>query len=165
MKNDLTADQLREVLDYSPDTGVFRWKKRISIRIEVGQEAGSRGEGRIEIGVYGHNYLAHRLAWLWMTGEWPSKQVDHKDVDGLNNRWANLRLATHSENVRNSGRRRNNTSGYKGVSFAPKERKWHARIMANRELHLLGYFDRKEDAAAAYAEAAKRLHGEFSRTD
>jgi len=160
----LSHARLLEVLGYDPETGLFFWKKRISIRITVGAIAGSdTGKGYIEIGIDGHNYFAHRLAWFYEKGEWPKGQVDHKDTIRTNNRIKNLRDATHGQNVNNSGVRANNTSGYKGVSFAKNLKKWHSRIMSEGQLYLLGYFDTPEEAYEAYCRKAKELHGEFAR--
>jgi hypothetical protein len=110
-------------------------------------------------------YRAHRLAWLYTTGQWPAHVIDHIDGDAGNNRLANLREVTTAENIRNQRRRGNNTSGYKGVSFAPGRRKcWHAQIMLDGRQHHLGFYADVADAHAAYCEAAARLHGAFART-
>lgn len=90
-----------------------------------------------------------------------SERVDHINGVGLDNRRSNLRPATHTENMQNRKRHSNNTSGYKGV-YAARGR-WRAAIRANGQKHNLGYFDSPEDAAAAYDEASRLLHGEFSR--
>jgi hypothetical protein len=161
----LTHDRLLEVLSYDPETGKFHWLKRISIRIKkVGSEAGSvTPSGYLEIGIDGENYQIHRLAWFYMTGEWPKLQVDHKDTNRQNNKWDNLREATHGQNVQNSGPRKNNKSGLKGVSFDKSVGRWQARIMSERKLYLLGHFDTPEEAHAAYSEKARALHGAFAR--
>lgn len=163
-KTDLKHQDLLEVLFYCPETGKFTWRKRVSIRIVVGSEAGSvTADGYIEIGLFGQRFQAHRLAWFYMTGEWPKGQIDHKNTNASDTRWDNLREASHGQNVQNSGVRNNNTSGFKGVSFVKDIGKWHARIMADRKLHLLGYFDTSEEAHEAYAAKAAQLHGEFAR--
>lgn len=92
------------------------------------------------------------------------KFVDHKDGNGLNNQRYNLRSCTHAENVRNSRRCKSNTSGYKGVTLH-KDGRWAARVMFQYKRRFLGYFQNKEDAALAYDEAAKNLHGEFAKTN
>lgn len=91
-----------------------------------------------------------------------SEQVDHINGDPLDNRRSNLRLATHAENQRNKGRYSNNTSGYKGVSWAKKENKWQAQISFNGKVKYLGYFATAEDAYESYCKAAKELHGEYA---
>lgn len=162
--SELTHARVREVLDYDEETGVLIWKKQLAHRAKAGTVAGSKlGNGYREIRVDNVKYLAHRLIWFWMTGKWPNGQVDHIDLNRSNNSWANLRIATHGQNVYNSGLRRNNTSGHKGV--IRRKYAWHARIMANRKLHLLGDFKTKEEAIKAYQDAAKRLHGEFVKFD
>jgi hypothetical protein len=110
-----------------------------------------------------HNclYEAHRLIFCMMTGDWPQKLIDHKDRDGLNNRWANLREADRAQNQHNRGKRKDNPSGYKGVR-APKKGKWHARITVNRKSIHLGAFLSPEEAARAYDRAALRHFGEYA---
>lgn len=91
--------------------------------------------------------------------------VDHRDGDSLNNRRStNLRLVTNQQNTCNRGPQRNNKSGYKGVSWVPRARKWMGRIRINNRVIHLGYFADKLEAAKAYAEAAKKYHGDFART-
>lgn len=163
----ITAARVRELLNYDPGTGIFTWKvKRRSVN--AGAVAGSlRPDGRWKIEVDRREYKAHRLAWLYVNGEWPPLDLDHEDNDPSNNRIANLRPATGSQNQGNKRKPRSNTSGYKGVSwFKYKHKdggKWHAQIMkAGKRVHL-GFFDDPEQAHAAYVEAAQRLQGEFAR--
>lgn len=160
----LTVGRLKELLRSEPETGKFFWLTKTSNRINIGDEAGAQTGDYIEIGVEGRRYLAHRLAWFYMTGVMPVRQIDHRDTCKANNKWGNLREATHGQNVQNTGARRNNKCGLKGVSFSQSAQKWHARIMHERTLYLLGYFDTPEAAHAAYTAAAARLHGEFART-
>lgn len=96
----------------------------------------------------------------FLTG-WPL--VDHINGDGLDNRRANLREATNAQNMRNKGLYRNNSSGFKGVSWQKECRKWQAGIRLDGTRRHLGLFLVAEDAAAAYDEAARELHGEFAR--
>ncbi len=91
--------------------------------------------------------------------------TDHIDGDGLNNRLSNLRPCSHGENLRNKRKYKNNTSGFKGVSFCKRENRFRAVICVSDIYKSLGYFDTAEEAAVAYDEAAVRLHGEFARTN
>lgn len=161
----LTAERIREVLSYDPETGVFTWRISPSTRVKVGDVAGHidiKGYRRISIGR--KVYKAHRLAFLWMTGEWPkTKEVDHADDNHDNNRWHNLREATNSQNQANTRLRTSNKSGFKGVSFSQPAKKWLAVIYHQGSRYQLGFFDNPEDASAAYQSAAQRLFGEFHR--
>jgi len=164
----LTHERLLALLHYDPETGVWRWRITLGSHGHAGSEAGyikrgSHGPHYRYIGVNGESYLAHRLAWLYMTGSWPIGHIDHRDCDGLNNRWANLREATHSQNAGNKARFKNNTSGFKGVTFNKGCQKFQAQIHFNRKLIYLGLYDTPEAAAAAYAAAAKQQFGEFAR--
>ena len=93
----------------------------------------------------------------------PGLVVDHKDHDCLNNRRTNLRVCTPQENQRNMLRPRNNTSGYKGVSYATNVKKWHAYIRSGRKRVNIGWFETAEEAAQAYDQAAVEHFGEFSQ--
>jgi hypothetical protein len=161
---DLTASRLREVLNYDPDTGVFTRLVASGSRGIAGNPAGWRNtHGHTRISVDGRDYYAHRLAWLWMTREWPPEQIDHINGDPTDNRWKNLRPATPSQNLGNSRHRRNNTSGFKGVYWHRPTGEWRARIMINRRNIHLGLFDTPEAAHAAYLTAAQKHFGEFAR--
>ena len=98
-----------------------------------------------------------------MTGQWPKEEIDHKDTDKNNNKWVNLREATHAENNQNSDVRRDNPLGFKGVKR--QRNRFTARIVAGKNRYYLGSFLTVEEAAKAYDEAALRLHGEFARTN
>jgi hypothetical protein len=160
----LTAERLRDLLDYDPETGAFRWRKAPRGR-KSGDIAGSvsKVHGYREIGLDERLHLAHRLAWLYVHGRWPAHHIDHRDSNPTNNAIVNLREATHAENLHNRGKSCNNSSGFKGVSLDSSRHKWRAEIMKDRKRVFLGRFADKETAAAAYASAAGRLHGEFAR--
>jgi hypothetical protein len=121
--------------------------------------------GYWHVGVDGDEYKAHRLAWLFVHGEWPAGRLDHENGDTADNRIANLRPVTHSQNIANSRLRRDSTSGFKGVSFYTSAGKWGANINKDGRRHYLGLFNTPEEAHAAYCEAACELHGEFARTE
>jgi hypothetical protein len=160
----ITQQRLHELLRYNPKTGLFTWRFRVSNRVHVGKIAGTpRANGYIAIRVDGRIYLAHRLAFLYMSGALPPSDidVDHEDTDPSNNRWANLRFSTHSENLHNSRLNKRNTSGFKGVR--PYLARFQARIAINKQQIHLGTFDTAEEAHAAYAAAAVESFGEFAR--
>lgn len=160
----LTAEQLREVLDYDADTGIFTWKKLRPGGLEPGMAAGSPdNRGYMRISVLNRRYKAHRLAWLYVYGEWPPDCVDHINGVKGDNRIINLRLASRSQNNANRPAYSNNASGIKGVYWEPRRKRWSAQITLNGKKELLGLFREKHAAADAYMEAAKRLFGEFAR--
>lgn len=154
----LTADRLREVLSYDPDTGNFRWRVNTRTRA-AGATAGHLAvDGYIHVSIDTRLYKAHRLAWLYVHGVWPVDQLDHINGARAENQIANLREATCAENLQNRPRQRNNTSGWVGVSWRPKERKWQASITVNKVFRYLGCFDSASEAGAAYLEAKAQLH-------
>ena len=160
----LTQARLKEILDYNPDTGEFRnIKTRKGIAKGVGSLAGSTNKnGYTYIAIDGKKYLAHRLAWLYTHNELPP-EIDHQNLNRSDNRIANLRRADKRLNSRNRTKQKNNTSGFKGVSWSKSVQKWHASIKLDGVPQHLGYFSLKEDAARAYEAAAMKLHGEFAR--
>jgi hypothetical protein len=175
----LTQERLKELLDYDPETGHFTWRMNRyngtgGLRSTAGSRAGAAGHctrrdgltPRLQvywfITIEGRLYRAHRLAFLYMLGRWPSSEVDHKDGDSINNRWANLREATSGQNSANSKRRRDNKSGFKGVSRARNGR-WRADIRVNKRQIYLGLYRDPQAAHEAYVKAAQQHFGEFAR--
>jgi hypothetical protein len=160
----VTCARLREVLHYDDQTGEFRWLKRMSPRASAGHIAGSLNrDGYRLIAIDGRSYPAHRLAWLYVTGKWCPLVIDHRDGDPANNRWNNLRRATRSQNSANRRVYRNNGWGLKGVSL--HRGRWCAAICKKGRKHFLGCFSTPQTAHAAYVKAARRLFGEFARTE
>ena len=158
-KPTLTREELAELLSYDPKTGVFRWRKNRPGGVKAGDEAGARFNSYRWISIKGTKYLAHRLAFLFMTGKWPAKYVDHIDGEGLNNAWSNLREATPTENAQNIKKaNKNSETGLLGVSTASRGRGFQAQIRVNGESHHLGYFDNELVAAAVYDAAKRILH-------
>lgn len=156
--------QYREHIRYDPDTGYFWWIKPAKKR-RLDRPAGcvSKDTGYRLICLFGKLVRAHRLAWLFMTGEWPDTDVDHENRNRDDNRWSNLRLATRTQNNANSKRPKTNTSGYKGVFWHKNYRKWVARIQINGKGMYLGARDDPEEAHKLYVAAANKYFGHFAR--
>lgn len=160
----LAVTRLREVLDYDPATGVFTWKSTLSARRSAGATAGGSGcKGYWRISVDGRRYLAHRIAWAWMTGAWPTQDIDHIDGHRCNNRFCNLREASQVQNNGNSRLRKDSTSGLKGVSWHKRAKKWAAYAGGRGTRVHLGLFESREEAHEAYLVHASLLFGEFVR--
>lgn len=163
-RKSITAERLRELMTYNPETGQFI--RRVAVRGNAAAcVVGARTtHGYWSIQVDYRMYYAHRLAYLYMAGAWPPRKIDHRDGNRCNNAWRNLRRATDGQNALNSAVRSDNTSGFKGVSFVRGRGDWAAYINVNKRRIHLGYFGSKESAAAAYGVAALEHHGEFART-
>jgi hypothetical protein len=153
----LTQAELKELLHYDEETGIFTWKVSTG-RSKVGQIAGSPSQKYIHISIKGKKYKAHRLAWLYVYGVWPIGILDHEDQVRHHNWIKNLRQVTHSENGQNRWKNRNNTSGHKGVTFHKRWKKWVARIKVQGKQIFLGNFDTPELAAQAYKQAQEKQH-------
>lgn len=158
-----TPSILREYFQYNPETGSIHWKKS-SRNFKAGNVAGGKmSKGYMNIYFQKRTLKAHVVAYVLMTGEYPTKQVDHKDGNKANNIWANLRLATNAENQRNVGLRTDNKSGVKGVYFHKQSGKWTAQITVAGNMITIGRFSDKANAITARREAATNLHGDFAR--
>lgn len=159
----ITADALRKVLKYSPSTGKFIWIANNG-KMRAGAEAGNRMKptGYIQICINYKNYRAHRLAWLYMYGEWPNGHLDHKNRITSDNRIKNLRLATISENGANSKARKSIT-GFKGVDFINGKFRARFRSKSTGRIHL-GMFNTAQEAHEAYKRKALTVFGEFAHT-
>jgi len=150
-RKSLNQEKLKEVLQYSPETGVFTWKKTRCRRLKVGQIAGSSsgnwGYRHIFIGRY--YYSAHRLAWLYVNGTWPLDEIDH--INGLrdDNRILNLRSVTKAQNMQNKMHDAKGAHCDRG--------RWASMITVNKKRIPLGRFDTKEEATAAYILAKKKF--------
>jgi hypothetical protein len=158
-RRDITAEQVRELLHYDPETGVFTWL--VPHRGHVGTAGHVKPDGYLQIGIGGHKFYAHRLAWLWVNGQWPDGDLDHRDTNRANNAIGNLRPATQTENNRNT-RASRSASGLKGVSRHPRSG-WRAKITVEGRSVFLGRFATPQEAHAAYCEAARKAFGEFWR--
>lgn len=154
----ISLERLKEVLLYDPDTGVFTWKVSTALRVKAGDTAGCmKSGGYVQFNVDRRQYRAHRLAWFYMTGEWPQQDMDHINGIRHDNRFANLRPSTRSQNQHNQrAPRSNNKSGFLGVYRS--NNRFRALInVEGKKIHL-GYFDDPESAHDAYLEAKRKHH-------
>ena len=154
----LTVDHLKKLLHYDPATGIFTRRIQVSSNAKAGDTPRCRSDGYLRIRIDGKQYKSHRLAWLYMTGAWPKDQVDH--INGIrdDNRFGNLREATHTENCQNIAVPAHNTSGFIGVHWHRRRQRWVARIYTARHYKYLGQFINLEDAHAAYLAAKAKYH-------
>jgi hypothetical protein len=157
----LTADAARQVLNYERDTGVFRW-----LSGGPGRSAGSiagylSADGYWRVKINYRKYSAGRVAWLMVTGEWPTHQIDHINGNRSDNRWINLREATQSQNGANRSVTGSKSTPIKGVYR--KGRGWESSIQKDGQYKYLGRFRTIEDARAAYERASRAMFGEFAR--
>lgn len=159
----LTQERLQEKLHYNPETGIFTCLTNHQKKL-IGTEVGwiDPDSGYVIINIDGRAYSAHRLAYLYMTGNWPVNVLDHEDTIKHHNWWSNIRDATKSQNARNRGSQINNRScGYKGVSWNKTKNKWFAQCFINGKNKFLGCYETAEEAKQAYDDFAKLHHKEF----
>ena len=162
VKEALTHEQLKEYIRYDQVTGVFtRLKSHRTNSIAVIKTCANHGSGYFSIGLFGKMYLAHRLAWCLVHGDWPKEQLDHINRDKIDNRIVNLRDATSAQNIRNVGVRSSNTSGFRGVGYHKESCKWRAQICTNGKRICLGLYRTAEQASEVYEAYAKQHHGAF----
>lgn len=165
MKQSLTQEELKKVLQYDPETGIFRWRYSVAKWLPQWSEAGSKtANGYTIIKIQQHRHFAHRLAWLYMTGEWPIEQIDHINREPSDNRFVNLREATPTQNMGNRNIQCNNTSGFQGVHYRTSTNKWIAQTRHNKKKIHIGCFNTPEEASKAYNEYVTKLRGEYATT-
>jgi len=158
----LTQDRLKELFNYNQDTGEFTYKVNRATN-KTGDVAGCLDHKYLRIRIDNKIYYCHRLAWLYMTGDWPKLFIDHIDMNCANNKWNNLRQCTNAENLRNTKPPVTNKSGIKGVRWHKQAKKLVARCKIDNVDYHLGLFESKENAAHAHQLFAKEKHGEFYR--
>lgn len=167
-RDDLSVEYVQAAFDYNPLTGDLTWKVRADMapqwnRKFPGRKAGTVNDrGYVIVAIYKKDFRAHRLIWVMMTGEWPQHEVDHENLIKSDNRWSNLRVATHVQNCRNRPKQSNNKSGFKGVSYCKLTKSWVAGIGVGRRRIVLGRAETPEKAFAFYKNALPKIHGDFS---
>jgi hypothetical protein len=157
MREKLTQEKLKSVLSYNPESGVFRWKSQHG-RAKAGDKAGyiSKHDGRVYIRVNRRLYTAHRLAFLYMEGYFPEYEVDHKWGITGDNRWKELRHVSHKCNLQNQKKNNKNTSGFPGVSYSGRDRRWVSCIKIDgRHIYIGSFTDPLEAALARYTVEAQ----------
>ena len=159
----LTQERLKELVHYNPDTGVFTYRQQTNPRALVGQVIGSvQRSGHLRMQLDKKSYQLHQLAFLYMQGILPN-EVDHRNNIPDDNRWDNLRVATHQQNCFNSSMRKDNTSGHKGISIRKNihSTTYHARITLNGK-ETGKHFNTLDEALAWRNSKSIELHGSFA---
>lgn len=160
----ITQQELKRLLWYHAESGVFRWRFARAAHIKPWDMAGSKdNHGYIKIMIRQRLFKAHRLAWLYAYGEMPSEQIDHINGVRTDNRIENLRLVSNKHNQENVGPRSNNSTGFRGVSFNQKSRRYEAYITNNRKKISLGMFESPEIAASVAAEKRAEMFTHAAR--
>jgi hypothetical protein len=149
----LTQEYLKTLLSYDPATGMFAWRARRG-SIKAGASAGSICQGYINISIDGKLQKAHRLAWLYVNGEFPNGDIDHINGNRADNRIVNLRQVTRAQNMQNM----DSKNGTCGTSYAKNISRWRAGIRKNGKRYHLGCFATQEEAHAAYLKAKQEMH-------
>lgn len=177
----LTAETLQQLMHYEPDTGRLYWNPRRVDQFTTTKRRSAEekctwwnsryadteafttvnSKGYLKGEVFDRAYLAHRIIWCLMVGEWPEAMIDHQDGDRTNNRWQNLRAATQNQNARNR-KSKTGSSKYLGVYWHCIKKKWVAAIRSGGRSKYLGSFVDEADAARVYDNAARQIHGEFA---
>ena len=153
----LTQEQVRNLFDYNPNTGILRWKVSPSNNVVIGKVAGTlHQDGGIHISINNKIYKAHRIAWLYVYNQLPDI-IDHKDRIRHHNWISNLRDVSKSDNAFNSKLSTKNTSGFKGVYFDKQLKKWRSQIFLNGSTKYLGSYQNINDAIYARFIAEQRL--------
>lgn len=156
------ATLVRKHLSYNSKTGAVRWKIIIGSRSKKLAGWVDKDGYRI-ICFLGYEHKLTHLIWVYKTGKWPTRQVDHKNTKKFDNRWRNLRLATNAQNKRNCGRHKDSRSPYKGVCWDKCHQYWVARICLNGKTTWIGAFKTPSAGYRAYKKLARKLFGKFAR--
>lgn len=158
-----SAEELRQLIHYNPDTGVLTSKVTRKGLVK-GQIMGCDSPHRyLLIRFKGPQYIAHRLIYRIVTGiDLGQQEIDHINGNTKDNRWSNLRVVERLENTWNTRKSKNNTSGVKGIDWVKNRSRWRARVAYNNKTFTLGLFSSIDDAVEAIAALREKLHAEFA---
>ncbi len=159
----ISLEELKRLVRYEPETGLFYSRVTTCSRRRKGQRLGGlSSRGYLKFTLKGRSYTASRVAWYYMTGRDPKRHIDHINRVKTDNRFANLRLATNAENCRNRKLSKRNTSGFTGVTWDRDAEKWRASIRVDGKLLSFGRFSDINDAMAARRAAELEYFGSYS---
>lgn len=157
----MDLSRVQSLLDYCPETGIFKWKVNRGTG-RAGATLKPNAEGYIKVTIDGKRYQCHNIAWLLVYGEWPSGLVDHKNCNTRDNRIENLRMTDRQGNAANARKRKDNTSGVKGVSWKASHQRWVAQCSFKGVVHYLGLYDSIKEAEIVVKAFRRKVHGEFA---
>lgn len=157
----MELSRVLELLDYCPETGIFKWKINRGHGM-AGKVIQPNQEGYVKVTIDGKRYQCHNLAWFICHGTYPENLIDHKNCDTTDNRIGNLRPATRKGNADNASKRRDNKSGIKGVSWKASHRRWVAQCQHLGKVHHLGLFDSIDEAEKVLVQFRSAHHSEFA---
>lgn len=161
---ELSIYDLKRLVSYDPETGVFKRKISRMKKYPAGSVIGTVGkDGYLQGSVLSIKFQLHRLAWFYHYGYHPNGCIDHIDGDKKNNKIENLRIADKSQNAANRGPQKNNKSGFKGVHWCQRSKKWVACLKKNRKAIFVKYFKSKLEAVEAYDAAHLAAFGDFAK--
>lgn len=161
MTNELTSSRLKELVYYDPETGEFCRMVSVANILAGPVNPKPSKNGYLRMHIDGRLYYLHRLAWLYVYGEWP-KEVDHIDGNPVNNKINNLRNCSHKQNMQNMSTKTIAVSGLKGAYWHPICQMWQAKIRYDNRTKSLGYFHSPEEAHQAYLKAKSNVHEFFT---
>jgi len=159
----LTQAILKDLLHYDSETGIFTWTDNAAPKVKNTRAGRKHNDGYELIAIDYVSYLSHRLAWMYVYGEFPKNMIDHINGVRTDNRIANLRESTLQQNNHNRKLNSNNKSGVKGVYWNKQNKSWHARIKVNGVNKHIGSFKNIDDAEKAIRNEREKLHGQFAK--
>lgn len=158
-KEELTQEQVKEVLDYNPLTGLLTWKRKPSKSVVVGTVAGSKHKnGYSYTQLYGCNYPTHRLIWFWVHGKFPEGVIDHINHDRMDNRLENLREVSIAENMKNKSKLKGTLIGEQGIWFCKRRQRYVSEITLNGKKVMQRTFKLFDDAKKAREDKLAELN-------